>query len=51
MEGWVCYAEKTHPELLPLMSTVKSPMQTMGALLKRLLPQAPGGMWKFEYSP
>lgn len=25
--GWVCYAEKTAPESLPCMSTVKSPQQ------------------------
>lgn len=25
--GWVCYAEKTAPEALPFMSTVKSPQQ------------------------
>lgn len=25
--GWVCYAEKTAPEALPCMSTVKSPQQ------------------------
>ncbi|KAJ2719511.1 Cytosolic Fe-S cluster assembly factor nar1 [Coemansia sp. Benny D115] len=32
--GWVCYAEKTHSEVLPLMSTVKSPQQTMGTVVK-----------------
>ncbi|KAJ1830395.1 Cytosolic Fe-S cluster assembly factor nar1, partial [Coemansia sp. RSA 2703] len=32
--GWVCYAEKTHAEVLPWMSTVKSPQQTMGTVVK-----------------
>ncbi|CAM6127308.1 unnamed protein product [Calypogeia fissa] len=34
--GWVCYAEKTHgAEILPFISTVKSPQQVMGAIIKR----------------
>ena len=33
--GWVCYAEKTQGAyILPHMSTVKSPQQVMGTLLK-----------------
>ncbi|EGD72623.1 hypothetical protein PTSG_04358 [Salpingoeca rosetta] len=32
--GWICYAEKTHPEALPFISKVKSPQQIMGALVK-----------------
>ncbi|KAJ1645016.1 Cytosolic Fe-S cluster assembly factor nar1 [Coemansia erecta] len=32
--GWVCYAEKTHSEVLPWMSTTKSPQQTMGSVVK-----------------
>ncbi|OBZ83231.1 Cytosolic Fe-S cluster assembly factor narfl, partial [Choanephora cucurbitarum] len=32
--GWVCYAEKTHGEVLPLISTTKSPQQMMGSLVK-----------------
>lgn len=32
--GWVCYAEKTHPEMLPFISTTKSPQQIMGTLVK-----------------
>ncbi|XP_049764679.1 probable cytosolic Fe-S cluster assembly factor CPIJ010948 [Schistocerca cancellata] len=33
--GWVCYAEKTHgPLVLPYMSSVKSPQQVMGSLVK-----------------
>ena len=32
--GWVCYAEKTHGELLPLIARTKSPQQVMGSLVK-----------------
>jgi iron only hydrogenase large subunit-like protein len=37
--GWVCYAEKTHGELvLPYMSNVRSAIATLGSLTKKLLP-------------
>ncbi|KZT08297.1 iron hydrogenase [Laetiporus sulphureus 93-53] len=32
--GWICYAEKTHPEMLPFISATKSPQQVMGTLVK-----------------
>jgi len=32
--GWICYAEKTHGEVLPLISTTKSSQQIMGYLIK-----------------
>ncbi|KAG7098554.1 hypothetical protein E1B28_000488 [Marasmius oreades] len=32
--GWICYAEKTHSEMLPFISNTKSPQQTMGTLVK-----------------
>ena len=32
--GWVCYAEKAHGDLLPLMSEVRSPMAVMGGIVK-----------------
>ncbi|VUC33121.1 unnamed protein product [Clonostachys rosea] len=35
--GWVCYAEKTHPHVLPHLSKVKSPQALMGTLLKTTL--------------
>lgn len=35
--GWVLYAEKTHPHILPRVSTVKSPQQITGYLLKTML--------------
>ncbi|ODV76894.1 nuclear architecture related protein [Suhomyces tanzawaensis NRRL Y-17324] len=34
--GWVLYAEKTHPYVLPRVSTVKSPQQITGCILKSL---------------
>ncbi|KAJ2889958.1 Cytosolic Fe-S cluster assembly factor nar1 [Coemansia aciculifera] len=35
--GWVCYAEKTHAEVLPWMSTTKSSQQIMGVVVKDYL--------------
>ncbi|KAG8920154.1 Cytosolic Fe-S cluster assembly factor nar1 [Tulasnella sp. 418] len=35
--GWVCYAEKTHAEMIPFMSRTKSPQQVMGTLVKSWL--------------
>jgi iron only hydrogenase large subunit-like protein len=35
--GWVCYAEKTQPQCLPYISTVKSPQQIIGSILKHIL--------------
>jgi iron only hydrogenase large subunit-like protein len=32
--GWICYAEKTHKEMLPFIATTKSPQQIMGTLVK-----------------
>ncbi|KAL8276948.1 hypothetical protein RQP46_010676 [Phenoliferia psychrophenolica] len=32
--GWICYAEKTHGELLPFVSAVKSAQAVMGTLVK-----------------
>lgn len=39
--GWVCYAEKTHAEMLPFISRTKSPQQVMGTLVKEYL----GAKW------
>ncbi|PWN26806.1 iron hydrogenase [Jaminaea rosea] len=33
--GWICYAEKTHGELLPFISRTKSPQQVAGTMLKK----------------
>lgn len=35
--GWVCYVEKTQPQAIPYVSTVKSPQQILGALVKGML--------------
>lgn len=35
--GWVLYAEKTHPYILPKLSDIKSPQQITGCLLKNLM--------------
>ncbi|KAL4943366.1 cytosolic Fe-S cluster assembly factor nar1 [Aspergillus oleicola] len=32
--GWICYAEKTHPFILPHLSRLKSPQALAGTLLK-----------------
>ena len=35
--GWICYAEKTHPHILPHLSRLKSPQALTGTLLKAVL--------------
>lgn len=35
--GWTCYAEKTHPEMVPFLSRVRSPQQITGRLIKDLI--------------
>jgi iron only hydrogenase large subunit-like protein len=35
--GWTCYVEKTHPEVIPFLSKVKSPQQITGTLIKTLI--------------
>ena len=35
--GWICYAEKVHPYMLPYISHVKSPQQITGSLLKHVI--------------
>ncbi|GAW01580.1 iron hydrogenase [Lentinula edodes] len=32
--GWICYAEKAHPEMLPFIARTQSPQQVMGTLVK-----------------
>ncbi|PHH85610.1 hypothetical protein CDD83_166 [Cordyceps sp. RAO-2017] len=53
--GWVCYAEKTHPHVLPHLSRVKSPQALMGTLLKTTLSRAlgipPGRIWHLAVMP
>lgn len=43
--GWICYAEKTHPYVLPHLSRLKSPQALMGTFLKTVLSR------KFDISP
>lgn len=38
--GWICFVEKTHPELIPLVSKARSPQQIMGVLVKEKHPEA-----------
>ncbi len=38
--AWVKYAEQFYPELLPLLSTCKSPQQMMGSIIKNYFAQA-----------
>jgi iron-only hydrogenase group A len=37
--GWVNYVELNYPELIPHLSSCKSPMEMLGALIKEYLPQ------------
>ena len=37
--GWVKYAEQYFPDLLPNLSTCRSPQQMFGSLLKEMLPE------------
>jgi iron only hydrogenase large subunit-like protein len=43
--GWVCYAEKAHSEVLPFISTTKSPQQIMGSLVKEWVSKKLGKRW------
>jgi iron only hydrogenase large subunit-like protein len=54
--GWVCYAEKTHGELVvPLMARTKSPQQIMGTFVKtavaRDLEVQPGQVYHVSVMP
>ncbi|KAH8676182.1 iron hydrogenase [Xylariales sp. PMI_506] len=53
--GWVCYAEKTHPHVLPHLSKIKSPQALMGTLLKTSLSQqlsiSPDRIWHLAVMP
>ena len=35
--GWICFAEKTHPEVLQFISSTKSPQQIIGTIIKTIL--------------
>lgn len=45
--GWICYAEKTHSEMLPFISRTKSPQQVMGTIVKSWL----ASKWNKKFVP
>lgn len=53
--GWICYAEKTHPHILPHLSRLKSPQALLGTLLKTTLSKAlnvpPSRIWHLAVMP
>ncbi|KKY38340.1 putative cytosolic fe-s cluster assembly factor nar-1 [Diaporthe ampelina] len=53
--GWICYAEKTHPHVLPHLSRVKSPQALIGTLLKTTLSKrlgiTPDRIWHLAVMP
>lgn len=53
--GWICYAEKTHPHVLPHLSALKSPQALSGTLIKSILSQKlnihPSQIWHLALMP
>ncbi|KAK5055394.1 hypothetical protein LTR84_013144 [Exophiala bonariae] len=53
--GWICYAEKTHPHILPHLSALKSPQAMSGTLLKSVLSKTlnihPSQIWHLAIMP
>lgn len=53
--GWICYAEKTHPHVLPHLSKLKSPQSLTGTLLKSTLSKSlgihPSQIWHLAIMP
>jgi iron only hydrogenase large subunit-like protein len=53
--GWICYAEKTHPYILPHLSRLKSPQALTGTLIKSVLSQqynvSPSQIWHVAVMP
>lgn len=53
--GWICYAEKTHPYVLPHLSRLKSPQALTGTLVKSVLSQCyniePSQIWHLAIMP
>ncbi|KAK2799635.1 Cytosolic Fe-S cluster assembly factor nar1 [Onygenales sp. PD_10] len=53
--GWICYAEKTHPHVLPHMSRLKSPQALTGTFLKTMLSKklniSPSQIWHLAIMP
>lgn len=40
--GWVNYVERSHPEIIPHLSSCKSPMEMLGSLVRTWLPEQTG---------
>ncbi|CAG8151789.1 unnamed protein product [Penicillium salamii] len=53
--GWICYAEKTHPFILPHLSRLKSPQALSGTFLKTVLSKSlgvhPSRIWHLAVMP
>ncbi|KAJ5107851.1 hypothetical protein N7456_004526 [Penicillium angulare] len=53
--GWICYAEKTHPFVLPHLSRLKSPQAISGTFLKTVLSKSlgvsPSQIWHLAVMP
>lgn len=53
--GWICYAEKTHPYILPHLSRLKSPQALAGTLVKSILARQfkvnPENIWHLALMP
>jgi iron only hydrogenase large subunit-like protein len=53
--GWICYAEKTHPYILPHLSRLKSPQALTGTLVKSVLSRKynvpPSQIWHVAIMP
>lgn len=53
--GWICYAEKTHPFILPHLSRLKSPQALSGTFFKTVLSKAlgvsPSRIWHLAVMP
>lgn len=53
--GWICYAEKTHPFVLPHLSRLKSPQALSGTFLKTVLSKSlgvpPSRIWHVAIMP
>ena len=53
--GWICYAEKTHPHVLPHISKLKSPQALAGMMVKTVLAKklgiSPDKIWHMAVMP
>ncbi|KAM5440667.1 Cytosolic Fe-S cluster assembly factor nar1 [Microsporum canis] len=53
--GWICYAEKTHPHVLPHLSRLKSPQALTGTFLKTIISRklniSPSQIWHLAIMP